>query len=151
MEYKKAAQEQAGQIFQLVQHTIHTIYPKYYPAEVVDFFGQLHCQEHIMRDIKMGYVSILSQNGRLVGTGSCKENHITRVFITPEYQGNGYGTLLIQNLELEIAKRYDTVCLDSSLPASIFYEKSGYKTVRHERCLVENNAVLVYEIMEKKL
>ena len=31
------------------------------------------------------------------------------------------------------------------------YEKRGYKTVRHEKCPVTNDVMLVYEIMEKLL
>ena len=80
-----------------------------------------------------------------------KETHITRVYVKPELQGRGYGNFIMQCLENEIAKKYHSVELDASLPASHIYEKRGYKTVKHERYNVENGAVLVYEIMEKLL
>lgn len=48
-------------------------------------------------------------------------------------------------------KNYDSVELDDSLPASHLYENREYKTVKHEKCNVENGVVLVYEIMEKPL
>lgn len=31
------------------------------------------------------------------------------------------------------------------------YENRGYKTIKHEKCLVEDGFVLVYEIMEKHI
>lgn len=54
-------------------------------------------------------------------------------------------------VERQIAKVYDTVYLDASLPAARLYEKRGYKTIRHEKYPVENGVVLVYEVMEKCL
>ena len=57
----------------------------------------------------------------------------------------------MQCLENEIAEKYDTVLLDASLPASSLYEKRRYCTIKHEKWLVENDAVLVYEIMEKQI
>ena len=39
MEYLKAKKEDLGQIYQLVQDTIQTVYPQYYPHEIVAFFS----------------------------------------------------------------------------------------------------------------
>ena len=87
----------------------------------------------------------------LIGTGSYKEDHITRLYVSPDYQGKGYGTFIMDKLEAEIAQEYDTVSLDASLPAGIMYEHRGYKTVKHERWECENGGMLIYEIMEKKV
>lgn len=38
MEYIKATESDAEEIFRIVQDTIKTIYPRYYPQEVADFF-----------------------------------------------------------------------------------------------------------------
>ena len=146
--------EEAEQIYNLVQRTIRTVYPKYYPKEVVDFFCKLHSKESIAKDIKNGCVVTLQEEnskGHLLGTGSYKENHITRVYVAPAYQGKGYGSYIMQRLEEEIGQKYDVVCLDASLPACQMYEKRGYRTVKHEKWPVENGVVLVYEIMEKQL
>ena len=151
MEYIKATEKDTEQIVELVQNTIRTIYPKYYPKEVVDFFCKLHCKENIFRDIESGFVGILQNNNVIIGTGCYKENHITRVYVKPEYQGQGYGSYIMQCLESKIALKYDTVYLDASLPASHLYEKRGYQTIKHERWNVENGVILVYEVMEKAL
>lgn len=44
MEYIKATSKEADKIYALVQDTIRTIYPQYYPREVVDFFCEHHCR-----------------------------------------------------------------------------------------------------------
>lgn len=38
MEYIIATENDAEEIFAIVQDTIRTIYPRYYPREVVEFF-----------------------------------------------------------------------------------------------------------------
>lgn len=151
MDYRKAQIRDAKAVTEIVQRTKKEIYPKYYPKEVVDFFGKLHCYEHIVRDIQKKIVYVLEMDGAIVGTGSYEENHITRVYVLPEYQGRGYGGYILRELEREIAANYNHVVLDSSLPACRFYESHGYKTVRHEEWKCENEVVLVYDIMEKQL
>lgn len=146
-----AAVEDLQAVYDLVQHTIKTIYPKYYPAEVVDFFCRHHSKDAILKDIENGYVSALKINGKIVGTGSFVENHITRVYVLPEHQKKGYGTFIMKNIEASIGGKYESVYLDASLPAAALYEKLGFSTVKHERYPVENGVVLVYEVMEKVL
>lgn len=151
MQYIKATEKDTDQIVALVQETIQTIYPKYYPKEVVDFFCELHCKENISQDVENGIVGVLQIDDVIIGTGCYKDNHITRVYVKPEYQGKGYGSYIMQCLEDEISLNYDTVYLDSSLPASRLYEKRGYHTLKHEQWKVENGVILVYEVMEKSL
>lgn len=151
MKYIKAELHNTEQIFNLVQNTIRTIYPKYYPQEVVDFFCNHHNTKNIIADIKNGCTYILLENDTIVGTGSFRDNHITRVFVSPDFQRNGFGSYIMTQLENEIDKQYDNVILDASLAASRLYEHRGYKTVSHEQIEVENDRILVYEIMKKEL
>ena len=151
MKYIKATPKDSKQITMLVQNTIKTVYPKYYPKEVVDFFCNLHNQENILKDINSGLVSVLIKDDEIIGTGCYKDNHITRVYVSSQHQRKGYGSYIMQCLEDEIALKYDKSILDASLPASILYEKRGYRTKKHEKWIAENGAVLVYEIMEKDL
>lgn len=138
-------------VYDVVQHTIKTIYPKYYPAEVVDFFSTLHNKDAILKDIENGYVGGLKADGKIVATGCFVENHITRVYVLPEYQKKGYGTFIMKNIEARITENYDKAYLDASLPAATLYEKLGFVTIKQEKYSVENEVVLTYQIMEKEL
>lgn len=151
MKYELAKPEDLRAVYDVVQHTIQTIYPNYYPSEVVEFFSGLHSQESILNDIKKGCVGVLRIDGNIVATGCSVENHITRVYVLPECQKKGYGTFIMNSMETQIGARYDKVYLDALLPAAALYEKLGYSTVRHERYPVKNGAILAYEIMEKPL
>ena len=151
MTFESAEEKDLQDIYNVVQHTVKTIYPKYYPAEVVIFFCELHSREAILQDIRKRHVSVLKAEGKIVGTGCFIENHITRVYVLPAYQNKGYGTFIMKSMEAEIGYKHEKVYLEASLPAAELYEKLGYATVRHDRCFLENEVVLAYEIMEKKL
>ena len=151
MKYIKADEQLHSEICNLVQQTIKAIYPRYYPKEVVDFFCELHSLDNIREDIDNEKVYALFDNDVLVGTGCFLDNHITRVYVLPEYQGKGYGTYIIKQLENEIKKKYDSAVLDASLPAVMLYEKLGYKTVNHNKYPLKNDVALIYEVMEKNL
>jgi GNAT superfamily N-acetyltransferase len=96
-------------------------------------------------------MGVLVYNDMIVGTGCFDDNHITGVYVLPAYQNQGCGSYIMNCLEKEIFKTYNTVILDASLPAACLYEHRGYKTVGHGIYELENDVKLVYEIMEKKL
>lgn len=146
-----ANEEDAWQIFELVQRTVREIYPKYYLPEIVDMFCEYHNIEKIKEDIKAEKTYKLVLEDKIVATGSIDNNHINRVYVLPEYQRNGYGSFIMSELERRIALKYDTASIDASLPACRLYEKLGYKTVEHGTWECANGVIQVYEIMEKEL
>jgi len=151
MIYELAAKRELQEIYDVVQHTIKTVYSKYYPKEVVDFFCTHHSMQAIRKDIENGHVSVLKVDGKIVATGCFVDNHITRVYVLPEHQKKGYGTFIMNTIQEEIAAKHEKAYLDASLPAAAFYQKLGFVTVKHEKYLVENEVILAYEIMEKEL
>lgn len=151
MNFYKAQVCNADDIYQLLQDTIKTIYPAFYQKEIVEFFCSLHSKDNILKDIECGNTYILIDNNQIIGTGSYENNHITRVYVNPKFQNQGYGTFIMQMLENEISKLYDFVYLDSSLPAKNMYKNRGYKSIKTEKFQVKNNVTLVYEIMQKQL
>ena len=59
MNYIQASSEHLETIYRLTQDTIRSIYPSYYPKEVVDFFCSHHSREAIQSDIENKNVWIL--------------------------------------------------------------------------------------------
>lgn len=141
----------ADTIYHILHTTIRTVYPRYYPQEVVDFFCRHHSREHILDGIASGHMGVLTVGGLMVGTGCFYENHITGLYVLPAYQNQGGGSYIMERLEEELGKTYDTAVLDASLPAVCMYERRGYQTTGHGTLEVGNGVKLVYEIMEKTL
>ena len=151
MEFQLAKKENLEQVYALVQETIQSVYPKYYLPEIVDMFSEYHCKEHVLQDILARNTYILLQGDTIVGTGTKQENHITRVYVLPRFQGKGYGTYIMNRLEELIKEHYDTIDIDASLPACRLYQRLGYATVDHGIWECKNGVIQVYEIMKKEL
>ena len=88
----------------ITHETIRKVYPHYYPAGAVEFFLAHHSAEKIADDLRANCV-YLCQNaqGQTVGTVTLHENEIDRLFVLPEYQGQGFGRMLLDFAEAEIA------------------------------------------------
>ena len=139
MEYLTATVEMADAIHNILHTTIRTVYPKYYPKEVADFFCQHHSREYILERIASGDMVVLINRDIIIGTGCYDGNHITGVYVLPEYQKQGCGSRIMDCLGMEISKKHDTALLDASLSAVCLYEHRGYKTVGHEIIELQND------------
>lgn len=148
--WTKAEKHEAKQIAELVERTISEIYPKYYPDEVTEFFFFLHSEARIEADIADKNMWVLWCDGKMVGTGCAKGSHMARVYVLPNEQGKGFGSRIVEELEKEIGRKYDSVELDASAPAETFYEKRGYKTVKVE-ILAVGDVEMEYKVMGKTL
>ncbi len=151
MEFFMAKKQNAEQVYNLVQKTIREVYPQYYLKEIVDMFCGFHSRENILNDIEAGNTYILSEKEEIIGTGTKNENHITRVYVLPEFQRKGYGTFIMGELEGKIKEKYDYADIDASLPACRLYAELGYQTVDHGSWECKNGVIQVYEIMKKQL
>ena len=135
----------------IVEKTINQIYPLYYPRDVVQLFLEHHAPDRILTDIDAGYVYLfLIDSAIVVGTGTIYGNEIRRVFVLPEYQGRGYGSVIMQQLEGMVFRTYRIVKLDSSLPAFGMYLKRGYKSHAWRKIVTPSGQFLCYHEMQKE-
>ena len=101
--------------------------------------------------IKNGSVYLLFHNEHnAVGTVTCKENEICRLFVLPEYQGRGYGSSLMRFAEETIFAVFASCRLDASLPAKAIYRKRGYREIESHVIPTEHGDFLCYDVMEKR-
>lgn len=147
----KATEANFDTIKNIVQTTIKTIYPHYYPRDVVEFFLNHHSDDNILKGIKTETVILLEVDEKIVGTGSAKENEIIRTFVLPQFQGLGYGSIIMDELERIISKEHSEIMLDSSLPAYNLYIKRGYVPIRYEKKITPNEDVLCFNVMRKSI
>lgn len=136
---------------QIIYQTINEIYPRYYTQKVVDFFLNHHNTQNILKDLKRKQVFILYDNNMPIGTGSISENHIGRLFVLPEFQNKGYGSLMMSQLEQLASVQYNSVLIDASLPAYNLYLKRNYLPLEYKQIVIENGDVLCYYTMQKQL
>ena len=139
-------------ILHIVQTTINKVYPKYYPEDVVKFFLDYHSIDNISKAISEEYILLIENDSKIIGTGSLIRNEIKRMFVLEEYQGSGYGSLLLEQLEHQAFNEcYSTVVLDSSFPAFSLYLKKGYEPIEYKKIITPKKQVLCYYRMLKEL
>ncbi len=101
---------------------------------------------------RRGEFLIGENDGRLIAMGALKRTsseraEIKRMRVLPEYQGRGYGQLILDELEARArALGYRTLHLDTSIlqvPAQRFYEKNGYREVGRD--IYGQLEVILYE------
>lgn len=149
---RKASLQDTETVYEIVQTTIHAVYPHYYPAGAVDFFAQHHSTEAIRADISAGNVFLcVTDADEAVGTVTVKANEILRLFVLPEHQGTGYGGALLSFAERLVAETYEISVLDVSLAAKAIYKKRGYTETNYIVLQTGNGDFLCYDIMEKTL
>ncbi|KOA19209.1 acetyltransferase (GNAT) family protein [Clostridium homopropionicum DSM 5847] len=137
-------------VHEIVHTTITKIYPLYYPIDVVQFFLNHHSIDNIKNALAVEYILLIELQGRIIGTGSIFKNEIKRMFILPEFQGRGYGSVLLKELEHNAENEgYDTIILDASLPGYSLYEKRGYTSVKYNKVVTPKGHVLCYNQMLK--
>lgn len=151
MKIIKATEKELDIINEIVSKTIRISYGECYNQEIVEFFLMIHSKKRILQDILHHSMYLIEDNGEYVGTGCAKDDHITRVYILPQFHGKGYGTAVMDLLEKEISQKYDEAFLDPSSSAIPFYERRGYQIISHEDCKMKQGSVLPHDVMKKKL
>lgn len=152
MEIKRYEKAFFDNVFEIVHQTIEEIYPKYYPRPAVDFFHNHHSKEKMESQIPNEFTLLLSENNISIGTATLSKNEIKRFFILPEYQGKGYGKILLHELENKFDKNeYDEIILDSSLGAVEFYRKNDYVFKNYKTINLSAGNYLCYLEMVKNI
>ncbi len=141
--------DSSGLVAEIVEQTIKSVYPHYYPFGAVQFFLDLHRKQKIETAMCAESIYLASIKGVVVGTGSIRGNEICRFFILPEYQGKGYGSRFMDLLEEKVFQSYPNVNIAASFPAESMYLKRGYHIVSYEKIETESGDFLCYHSMEK--
>ena len=137
---------------QLIYQTIDASYTNIYGPNSIQYFKDYHSGSQILADAKLGQTVVMDLNGQIIGTGTICEQNICRVFISPAFQGQGFGRMVMEALEKKaLLMGFRHLHLDASLPSQSFYQHLGYQT-REERFIqISDNERLDYFYMEKAL
>jgi GNAT superfamily N-acetyltransferase len=152
MKIYKATLNDFDIIHKIVHTTVSEVYPLYYPEDVVQFFLNYHSLENIKGALELEYILLIEIDGEIIGTGSLSKNEIKRMFILPQFQGKGYGGIILSKLEEKaLYEGYNSIILDASLPAYSLYEKRGYEPVKYNKIATPRGQILCYNQMLKVL
>lgn len=149
MKIIKAEIKHCSDVLNITHTTIKSIYPHYYPEGAVNFFLDHHNENNILTDIKSGYVYMLIDKQKIIGTVTLKENELNRLFVLPEFQGMGFGRMLLEFSEDTIFKEHTEIIISASLPAKKLYLKRNYIETGYNMIATQNGDFLCYDKMTK--
>ncbi|ELL9329581.1 N-acetyltransferase [Vibrio fluvialis] len=91
--------------------------------------SQVENMRHLYLPASEVYVYLLS--GELVGFYALYENTLAAIFVSPDCQGQGIGTLLLDHAKLQRAQLSLTVYKENQASCQ-FYLKQGFQVVREQ-------------------
>jgi GNAT superfamily N-acetyltransferase len=140
------------ELYNFIVDTINISYFGYYPEEAINHFIEYSNVNDILEDAQNNYVIVIKNETGIIATGTLIYTHIKRVFVSPKYQGKGLGKLIMYDLEEKAkANNLKLVELHSSLFAKQFYDSLHYKMFKIGKVEVENDELLYYQRMAKRL
>jgi GNAT superfamily N-acetyltransferase len=140
------------ELYNFIVDTITVSYIGYYPEEAINHFIEYSNTKDIIEDAQNNYVIVIKDKNKIVATGTLRYTHIKRVFVSSNYQGKGFGKLIMSELEKKARENnLKLVELHSSLFAKQFYDSLNYKMFKIGKVVVENGELLYYQRMAKRL
>ncbi|MBN1517935.1 GNAT family N-acetyltransferase [Candidatus Sumerlaeota bacterium] len=139
-------------LHELICDTIDVSYSGHYPARAIQFFKDYHSVSNIIERSKTGVILVCEKDGVVVATGALTGDEILGVFVRPECQGQGFGRMIMNELESRAkAHGIRETILSVSLPSRKFYESLGYAV--QEECSVDvgEGQCLMYWLGKKEL
>ncbi len=139
------------QVEEIIRTAIAESVPQNLSEETANFLLKLHNKECIKEEILHKNVYLLESNGYLIGTGTLSNHEIKRVFILPQYQGQHFGTELVQCLEDELAvNELFTAVVYAYEQVKSWYGRMGYVVTGEQPVEIGGEKLLLYR-MEKQV
>ncbi len=148
---KRASEQDYPDIQSLIYTTVKACYPAIYAPEIIRFYLDYHSLEEIYRRASTGVVLALAMDNFIRATGFLSQSEMGGVYVHPEYQRKGLGTIIIKNLfDIALEQKLPRIWLDATPFARPLYEKLGFMTVNPSVMFIEGKP-LNYFKMEKLL
>lgn len=136
----------------LIHNTIKKCYPQCYSEEVVDFFLGYHSKKELRQKTSKGFFVLAIFNKNVVGCGYLLNDEIGGLYVHPEHQSVGIGSLILDQL-IKMAKenKLKAIWLDATPISKNIYLNRGFNLIEKKVMYVGNNAPLEYFYMVKDL
>jgi len=152
IEIREFLEEDLESVHRMVIEVVNACYSSVYPAGALELYKQFHSPENILNDTHTGYCVVAENGGEIVGTGTLLADWVRRVYVNPDYQKTGIGSMIYQSLENRaMSIQIPHLRLSASLIARAFWESKGYVFEREESIPTPNNEKLTFYLMNKDL
>ena len=151
---RKFQTDDAEELNNMIKYTIEESYKWVYPEQVRELFKKESVPERLIERSERNYLLIAidpDDADKIIGTGTLADNRVFSVYVHPEYQGNGIGIRLMEQLEdRAIGNGLKKITLSASISSRDFYKKIGYSGDPKISKLNDGTEYIVYD-MEKDI
>ena len=134
---RRFKEEDADIVSEIIRRNFLEVNIKDYPKDEMEHRAQMYNNKKVLELNSRGHFYVACIDDNVVGCGSVTsfqnkedESILLAIFVLPELQGKGIGTLIIKALENdEYYLRAKRIELWSSITAYDFYKKLGYSDI----------------------
>lgn len=131
---RRFEKKDAKEVSNLIIKTLRTTNIKDYSKAYIEKGVRILNAKNIIEKSRTRHFYVVCLDEKIIGCGSIgydedkEESCFYTIFVLPEYQGNGIGSLIVESLEKdEYARKSKKIIVPSSITAKSFYLKLGYK------------------------
>ena len=151
MEIRRFDVNDAKEVVNILTRNYLEVNSKNYPAHLMNELSKKHDEKYVKKIAKYSHVYVVVENDKIIatgGVGNYQENKdialLINIYVLPEYQRKGYGTLIMETLmNDEIYLNAKLIRVNSSITALEFYKKFGF---HFKDNLYHINKDLLYEL-----
>ena len=105
--------------------------------------------EYVKMIAKTRNIAVAVENNQIVGMGALKENEIRHMYVQSRFQRRNIGSRLLEFMINQAKDRgINTVCVNSVVEATRFYEKNGFSLSKMTQ--IERHSVVLEAMLLKK-
>jgi GNAT superfamily N-acetyltransferase len=138
----------APRLNQLHTAAVRALCAGHYSAEILDGWLFNRSPDGYLPPIKRGAIFVAERNSIVLGFGEAALGVVVAIYVDPSVARQGIGAaLLVHALELARRNHLGPVRLESTLNASAFYERYGFREVKHST-IKRNHVEVPIVVME---
>ncbi len=131
---RRFEEKDAHKVAELIRKTMCISNSKDYPEAYITQGIALFTPEYVKQRAGWTHFYVVCEGEKIIGCGAIgpywdktDESCLFTIFVLPEYQGRGYGRLIIETLEQdEFFLRAKRIEIPASITACAFYRRFGY-------------------------
>ena len=136
-------------IIKLMDRTIRAVCCNDYTDDEIEKWSPAGSEQRLVEKLKSSYAILALVDGALAGFGNTEGTEIDCLYVSAEHQGEGIGSMILQDLEDNAFSYGNTIHVYSSITAEGFFLCHGYRRIREN--IVERDGVLIHNwYMEKR-
>lgn len=128
---RPALEDDADEISGVILRSLRETNAKHYKSEIIERVEGSFSPFALRGLISKRTVFVATMGSRIVGTASLDGSVVRTVFVAPDAQSQGFGKLLMAQIEQTARERnIPVLVVPSSITAETFYSRLGFKAVR---------------------